>query len=85
MSSLPAHRGRRRVHKCKAGCWRPRAGHSKQGMSVTCSPETGLNLLRNSRLGLAGAGQGNPRMKTSRFSEQQIAFILKQAEDGTTV
>lgn len=24
-------------------------------------------------------------MKTSRFSEQQIAFILKQAEDGTTV
>jgi len=24
-------------------------------------------------------------MKTSRFSEQQIAFILEQAEDGTTV
>ncbi len=24
-------------------------------------------------------------MKQSRFSEQQIAFILKQAEDGTTV
>ena len=24
-------------------------------------------------------------MKKSRFSEQQIAFILKQAEDGTTV
>ena len=24
-------------------------------------------------------------MKTSRFSEQQIAFILKQAEDGTTI
>jgi hypothetical protein len=24
-------------------------------------------------------------MKTSRFSEQQIAFILKQAEDGTNV
>lgn len=24
-------------------------------------------------------------MKTSRFSEQQIAFILKQADDGTTV
>lgn len=52
---------------------------------MTCSPETGPNLLRNSRLGLAYAGQGNPWMKTSRFSEQQIAFILKQAEDGTTV
>jgi putative transposase len=24
-------------------------------------------------------------MKKSRFSEQQMAFILKQAEDGTTV
>lgn len=24
-------------------------------------------------------------MKTSRFTEQQIAFILKQAEEGTTV
>ena len=24
-------------------------------------------------------------MKRSKFSEQQIAFILKQAEDGTTV
>lgn len=24
-------------------------------------------------------------MKKSRFSEQQIAFMLKQAEDGTTV
>jgi putative transposase len=24
-------------------------------------------------------------MKKSRFSEQQIAFILKQSEDGTTV
>ena len=24
-------------------------------------------------------------MKKSRFSEQQIAFILKQAEDGTSV
>jgi putative transposase len=24
-------------------------------------------------------------MEKSRFSEQQIAFILKQAEDGTTV
>ena len=24
-------------------------------------------------------------MKKSRFSEQQIAFILKQAEDGKTV
>ncbi|NJR80741.1 transposase [Sphingomonas sp. 36D10-4-7] len=24
-------------------------------------------------------------MKKSRFSEQQIAFILKQAEDGTTI
>ena len=24
-------------------------------------------------------------MKKSRFSEQQIVFILKQAEDGTTV
>lgn len=24
-------------------------------------------------------------MKKSRFSEQQVAFILKQAEDGTTV
>ena len=24
-------------------------------------------------------------MKTSRFSEQQIAFILKQADDGTSV
>lgn len=24
-------------------------------------------------------------MKKSRFTEQQIAFILKQAEDGTTV
>jgi hypothetical protein len=24
-------------------------------------------------------------MNKSRFSEQQIAFILKQAEDGTTV
>jgi putative transposase len=24
-------------------------------------------------------------MKKSKFSEQQIAFILKQAEDGTTV
>lgn len=24
-------------------------------------------------------------MKTSRFNEQQIAFILKQAEDGKTV
>ena len=24
-------------------------------------------------------------MKKSRFSEQQIAFILKRAEDGTTV
>lgn len=24
-------------------------------------------------------------MKKSRFSEQQIAFILKQAEDGSTV
>ncbi|MBJ6121712.1 transposase [Sphingomonas sp. BT553] len=24
-------------------------------------------------------------MKKSRFSEQQIAFILEQAEDGTTV
>lgn len=52
---------------------------------MTCSLETGPNLVRNSRLGLAGTGQGNPWMKTSRFSEQQIAFILKQAEDGTTV
>ena len=24
-------------------------------------------------------------MKKSRFSEQQIAFILRQAEEGTTV
>lgn len=24
-------------------------------------------------------------MRTSRFSEQQIAFILRQAEEGTTV
>ncbi len=24
-------------------------------------------------------------MKKSRFSEQQIAFILKQADDGTSV
>lgn len=24
-------------------------------------------------------------MKTSKFSEQQIAFILRQAEEGTTV
>ena len=24
-------------------------------------------------------------MKTSRFSEQQIAFILKQVDDGTSV
>jgi putative transposase len=24
-------------------------------------------------------------MKTSKFSAQQIAFILKQAEDGTSV
>lgn len=24
-------------------------------------------------------------MKQSRFSEQQIAFVLKQAEDGTSV
>lgn len=52
---------------------------------MTCSLKTGPHLVRNSRLGLAGAGQRNPRMKTSRFSEQQIAFILKQAEDGTTV
>jgi hypothetical protein len=28
---------------------------------------------------------GDFGMKKSRFSEQQIAFILKQAEDGTTV
>ncbi len=51
----------------------------------TCSPDLSPNLVKNSRLGLAIAGQGNPWMKTSRFSEQQIAFILKQAEDGTTV
>ena len=24
-------------------------------------------------------------MKTSRFSEQQIAFVLRQAEEGTSV
>jgi putative transposase len=24
-------------------------------------------------------------MKTSRFSEQQIAFVLRQAEEGTAV
>jgi hypothetical protein len=28
---------------------------------------------------------GDFGMKKSRFSEQQMAFILKQAEDGTTV
>jgi hypothetical protein len=28
---------------------------------------------------------GDFGMKKSKFSEQQIAFILKQAEDGTTV
>lgn len=33
----------------------------------------------------ANAGRGNPPMKKSRFGEQQTAFILKQAEDGTTV
>ena len=43
------------------------------------------NFVRNPQLGLAGAGRGNSPMKKSRFSEQQIAFILKQAEDGTTV
>jgi putative transposase len=34
---------------------------------------------------LADASQGDFGMKKSKFSEQQIAFILKQAEDGTTV
>jgi putative transposase len=34
---------------------------------------------------LADAKREIRGMKTSRFSEQQIAFILKQAEDGTTV
>jgi putative transposase len=54
-------------------------------LKLTCSLETGPNLVSNSQLGLAGSGQGNRLMKTSRFSEQQISFILKQAEDGTTV
>jgi putative transposase len=38
-----------------------------------------------SQLGLASASQEIRGMKKSGFSEQQIAFILKQAEDGTTV
>jgi putative transposase len=34
---------------------------------------------------LADASQGDFGIKKSKFSEQQIAFMLKQAEDGTTV
>lgn len=52
---------------------------------LTCSPKIGPFFMRNSRLGLS---PGNTRifaMKRSRFTEQQIAFILKQSDDGTTV
>jgi len=39
--------------------------------------------LENSNLAIL-AGRGFS-MKRSRFSEQQIAFIVRQAEEGTTV
>ena len=52
---------------------------------LTCARQTGPFYVRNSRLGLAGADRWSFGIKKSRFSEQQIAFILKQAEDGTTV
>jgi putative transposase len=40
-------------------------------------------LEKRSRFGICQPGDFG--MKKSRFSEQQMAFILKQAEDGTTV
>ncbi|SCW95945.1 hypothetical protein SAMN02927924_04790 [Sphingobium faniae] len=48
-------------------------------------PGNWSDFIENFPVSLAIAGQGSLGMKTSRFSEQQIAFILKQAEDGTTV
>ncbi|HEX7821618.1 MAG TPA: hypothetical protein VF463_13495 [Sphingobium sp.] len=57
----------------------PRRGLKSFPGHLTFSLETGPTLVRNCRLGLAGTGQGNRSMKTSRFNEQQIAFVLKQA------
>ena len=41
-------------------------------------------LRENSRIGFHGP-TGEEAMKRSKFSEQQIAFILRQAEEGTRV
>jgi hypothetical protein len=54
---------------------------------MTCFPASGPILLENSSLAddaIRAAGGGRT-MKRSKSPEAQIAFILRQAEEGTTV
>ena len=51
---------------------------------MTCSPFLDRFELKNFSLGLVGQW-AEEAMKRSKFSEAQIAFVLKQAEEGTTI
>jgi putative transposase len=51
---------------------------------VTCSLKTGPRETGKFQLRISRP-IAEQRMKKSKFSEAQIAFILKQAEDGTAV
>ena len=55
------------------------------GLCVTCAGYIGSFFVRKISVRFGICQLGDFGMKMSRSSEQHIAFILKQAEDGTTV
>jgi hypothetical protein len=63
----------------------PASLHSSVPLSGDLSPENWTAVNEKIPLGLAIDQPGESAMKRSRFSEQQIAFILHQAEEGVAV
>src|SRR5262249_35334906 len=64
-------------------CFKPRA----RFFSMTCFLFSDRSLLENSSLAacaIRAVGRGRT-MKRSRFTEAQIAFILRQGDEGTAV
>lgn len=54
-------------------------------MNLTCNPKTGPLKMRNSGYNLAVDSQENTAMKKSKFTNEQIAFALRQAKSGTPI
>ena len=53
-------------------------------VNLTCSPKNGPVWIR--KFGTSRQGQGGGfSMKASKFTESQIAFVLKQGDEGTVV